>query len=124
MLLFRIHCGLQAGTQDSGNSAQVSTTPSRLAITLWWNNSFSVFVERLLVDDLRYHEQPIRTGRGVPEGFFVGEAGPDFVGAGHIDEGKSVGGRFDVADIDFFEFFNVAENVPQLGANFLLFFGS
>jgi hypothetical protein len=55
------------------------------------------------------------------EGFFVAERRADFVGPSHIDEGEGVGSGLDIADVDFFQFFDLAENVPQLGANFLLF---
>jgi hypothetical protein len=74
-----------------------------------------------LFNDLWHHEQTIRSRRSIANGFLVAEGGTNFVGSCDIDERKGVGGWLDVADIDFFKLFDVAENVAQLSANFLLF---
>jgi hypothetical protein len=79
---------------------------------------------RVLLDDFRHDEQAVGSGWRVAEGLFVGEARPEFVGAGYVDEWKGMGGGFDIADIDFFEFFYVTENIAQLRADFLFFFRS
>jgi hypothetical protein len=53
-----------------------------------------------LLYDFWHHEQAVGSGRSVAQSFFVGEAGPDFVGAGYIDERKGMGCGFDITDID------------------------
>ena len=76
----------------------------------------------VLLYDFGYHKQAVGGGGSVAERFFVDEAGPEFVGTGHIDERKGVGSEFDIADVDFLEFFDVTKNITQLHADFLLFF--
>lgn len=75
-----------------------------------------------LLDDLGDDEEAVGAERGVGEGVFGWQAGVALVGAGDVDEGEGVGGRFDPGDIDGPELLHVAEDIPELASQALFFF--
>ena len=75
-----------------------------------------------LLHNLRDHEQAVGPGGRVAEGVVVRERGADFVGASHIHARRGVGGRLDVGYVQFLEFLDVFENVPELFAELLFLF--
>ena len=73
-----------------------------------------------LLHNLRHHEQAVRFGRRVAQRLLVGQAGTDFIGPRDVDERDGARGGFDLADIELLQFFDVAQNVAELRAEFLL----
>lgn len=77
-----------------------------------------------LLHNFRDDKQPIRLGRRVAQSVFMGHRRLDRIWPGDVDKGKSVGGRFDAGNINFFELFNVVKHLIELGAKFMSFLGS
>src|ERR1022692_3013331 len=83
------------------------------------NNALLISWFILLFNNFRHHEKPIGFGGRVAERLFVGEGRADFVGSGHIDQRKCVRGRLNAGDVGLLEFFDVAQDVSELGGKFL-----
>ena len=75
-----------------------------------------------LFDDLRHEEQAVGLGGRVAQGFLVGQGRAHFIRTGDVDERHGMGGRFDLADVQFLQLLDVAENVAELRAEFGRFF--
>src|SRR6266404_5108956 len=76
-----------------------------------------------LFDNFGHDKEAVGLGWGVAEGVFVTQGGTDFIGAGDVDEGESVGGGFDAADVHLLKLLDVAEDAAKLSADLLLLFG-
>ena len=76
-----------------------------------------------LLHDFWNDKKSIGLGWGIAKGFLVGERGTDLVGAGDVDQREGMSGRFDPADVDLIELFDVPENAFELRAQFFLLGG-
>ena len=75
------------------------------------------------LDDLGHPEKAIGLRGSVPQRLLVGEGGPGFIGAGHIDEGDRMSGRLHVAHIELAELLDVAQDLSKLGPEARLLVG-
>ena len=73
-------------------------------------------------DDFGDDEKLVRFVRRVAQRFLGGEPIARLVFAKHVEHRHGVGGRFDVADVDFAQFLGVFQNVGQLFLKKMRFF--